>query len=280
MTQLEPWQIEQIALEAALMPQCRVDFNRAAGMPVDRFLEMLMLDMPDAQHARVKYEDRDISFFTVEYGGDGYYHRFTMDFNKRSMEAGVIENHRPDRTTGRRMLGVSAITALYFGFNRLRVHASLEMGGYVWAKSGATISPREKTKTSAIMQTRLAMVQGQLTSVLHAQAADLIQLRHGSDLRAIAQLDHRLYGIAGVWGRACVLEKRDYTPLSFYRERGVTQGSSMTLGQFLLLGLDYPADVFLNNGAQMARVEAYTRMPIREIAAARRAQFPRAGFGA
>ncbi len=281
MRDIEEMLHEQRMLEAALAPRCRADFMRVAGMTPETFLNIATYGLPDVAFSQVKYEDEGAEFFTVEYRGAGYSQLHTLNFKTRTADAGTIMNERRDRSTGRHMFALTAVSGLYFGFQKLKLTAALEMGGYIWAKAGALIDFRDKAKISRAIRRRLAFIEDRLDQKTYTGVFGLAGLFRGQNLESIANLNQMLPDIGMTWDAMITHEKhpRAYDDFLFrtYRTAGYFPGNQMTVGQFLLCGLEYNAHVNLKRRGQMEKIERYTGVDIRALAARMRASYPRAG---
>ncbi len=266
---------EQRALEKSLAQKCRNDFIEAAGITPKAFLKMAMQGLPHPHKSNIRYEDESATFFTVAYKGLGYRGDYSINFKDMDFEGGTVKNTGAKRGVGKRMFAQHVVSALYFGLSRVNASASLELGGYTWARAGAYIKPHDVPNTSYRLQRRLNAIVDFLDPETYSNVAELVMLAKRTDLRKIAELNKILPDIAPVWEHVHQHEISMAKPYSFYRDRKIVKGDNMTLGQFLLLGLRYEIYFNLRDPAQMSRLERFTGVPIRDRAAINREKYPR-----
>lgn len=249
--------------------RCRDAFLRAAGVSKDVFLSRATAGLPpiiksDIIFTEKSREDR----FEVQYSGDGFSDMYTLNFSSRSVGAGHVVNERSDRTTGRHMFALRAIMGICVDFEIMGFNASDMMGAFNWAKTGAHVHPSSFFSLTNDMLARLKTLQGVLPRSEYDHASKLVR---DGDVMGIAHLSRPIADGDILWDEMRRVEDKYAPTHQAYVARGFFVERSITLGQYLLCGLSYDALINLKDTQQLKKVEAYTRINIRETAKRMRA---------
>ncbi|MCB1538261.1 MAG: hypothetical protein H6865_02870 [Rhodospirillales bacterium] len=213
--------------------------------------------------------DRAVETFTLRYLGRGFHHRYDIVPDWGWILDGELTCDLRDGATGRRMFAQACVVGMALGLNAIRFYAGHMVGAYVWARAGARLE--DKTDLLKHLDLRAGLVKDQLPQETVYDLEYLVRLRQTSDLRKIANLDHRVQVDEEMFFRAFGwMPANHHLAMPAEYEASGFSVKTMTLGQFMLFGLEYPACVEFAHRLQMDRVEAYTGVPIRARALAAR----------
>jgi hypothetical protein len=124
----------------------------------------------------------------------------------------------------------------------------------------------EPMTLSASIQKRLNGLCDDVPETVFARAMELAQLRSPCDLRALAQMDHRIENAGDVFDYVRHVTQLTM-PFSSYKACGFFKDNVMTLGQVALAGLSYSVFASFDDAVQMQNIEEYCRVPVRARAA-------------
>jgi hypothetical protein len=192
--------------------------------------------------------------------GDGFSDTYEIDFRLRRLNHGTLVSTRNDRRTGRKAFAWRCIVARLMDLDRVSVYASMKLGGYIWAKAG--VRTDDLANIRFICQQRLSEIAEQLPAQDKAHVEKLLRFENPSDLQTLARSTIPVADAERCFDRVVP------EPFSFqsYREAGLFQADTLTLGQYLLAGQKYHARVDVQDAAHLDVIGAYCGVDIAAVA--------------
>ncbi|MCB1538543.1 MAG: hypothetical protein H6865_06060 [Rhodospirillales bacterium] len=248
-------------------------FEQVSGLPFDAVKPLLAYGLPDDTKIDIDFacsaghDDKKTSFkigLMAEQGDGLLLESLAVDFTIGILKPDIIKTYGTIRGQGygRRALANAALFGQALGFKKIDLFASLEMGGYVWAKAGAEPAADQRYDLSRYIHAQLDRLQDVLPEAEYARAHEWGRLRHAGDLQKLAAMSYdvsaykdRLHEENTATRRASqTKDPEDYTNEGFFK-------NGVTLGQFLLVGTIYSASIDFHETRQMKTLARYVDGP-------------------
>ncbi len=243
----------------------KLSFRRFTGLDPHAALALAVRNLPEIRAAEITARNNEaMPCFRIKVAGEGFGDDYTIDCAAQAVGPGKITNTRNDRLTGRRMFANRAVLGLVAGMDRMLLYAGDEMGGYVWARTGAALQEEDRAELSANLNWRLTALKPHLGADAFAALKTRCGLYRPEDLRAIADDKTPLPPLRDAFN-AFMTEFDD--KYDTYVARGFFQ-SGLDVGKFMLCAQFYRAHIDLRDSAALTVLECYTRTPIRRQAEA------------
>lgn len=247
---------------AAAPPFCRDEKLWAQRMPIPSALAVAILQRdlpPDCTYNISLYDDEGWLFLDGDDASDS--RKFDMACGTVQPGDLVIRHDAQYQGLGRLILRNQIEFFHAIGMKQLKINAAREAGGYSWARMGFLPDMPLDSELTDNLQRRYELIKPFLTA---AATPDLlpVPVKQPHDLWAIADASVNIAACLPAFFSAAAQsfsgsDKEISNTIGALFDRRLRDGKPVTLGQFLLAGMSYPAFLDLNDASQLKRVGDY-----------------------